>query len=179
MAPKRSFGDLSDFKVFALAERLSQKDAVIAQALTEKLQLFADLAESVIGPEDMASRSRLLLRGDAQDLQQGEMLLKEAITDGTLLWLYMRTSTVKCCVDVMHVESPNLTLTCPLTSVEKLQNLLQSRPSEEAPSSRLEDGNGSGALPRRAVTFGGYDSSPTVLSKSASHTLDACKKSPL
>lgn len=58
---------------------------MISQALTEKLQLFADLAESVIGPEDTASRSRLLLRGDATDLQQGEMLLKGAIADGTLL----------------------------------------------------------------------------------------------
>lgn len=71
--------------MFALAERLSQKDTVIAQALTEKLQLFSDLAESVIGPEDTASRSRLLLRGDTPDLQQGEMLLKGAIADGTLL----------------------------------------------------------------------------------------------
>lgn len=57
---------------------------MITQALTEKLQLFADLAESVIGPEDTASRSRLLLRGDAPDLQQGETLLKGAIADGTL-----------------------------------------------------------------------------------------------
>lgn len=57
---------------------------MITQALTEKLQLFADLAESVIGPEDTAARSRLLLRGDAPDLQQGETLLKGAIADGTL-----------------------------------------------------------------------------------------------
>lgn len=67
-----------------LAEQLSQKDAVITRALSEKLQLFADLAESVIGPEDAASRSRLLLRGDTPDLQQGDALLKGAITEGTL-----------------------------------------------------------------------------------------------
>lgn len=71
--------------MFRLVERLSQKDAVIAQALTEKLQLFADLAESVIGPEDTASRTRLLLRGDAPDLQQGEALLKGAITEGRIM----------------------------------------------------------------------------------------------
>lgn len=65
-----------------LLERLSQKDAVITQALTEKLQLFADLAESVIGPEETASRTKLVLHGDAPDLQQGEVLLKEAITEG-------------------------------------------------------------------------------------------------
>lgn len=57
---------------------------MITRALSEKLQLFADLAESVIGPEEAASRSRLLLRGDAPDLQQGETLLKGAITEGTL-----------------------------------------------------------------------------------------------
>lgn len=67
---------------FSRAERLGQRDAVIVQALTEKLQIFADMAESVAGLEFTASRSRLLLRGDASDLQQGETLLKGAITEG-------------------------------------------------------------------------------------------------
>ncbi|XP_026160604.1 rho guanine nucleotide exchange factor 18 isoform X2 [Mastacembelus armatus] len=114
-------------KLKEFQERLSQKDAVIVQALTEKLQLFADMAESVGGLEDAVSRSKLLLRGDASDLQQGEVLLKGAITE-----------------------------------VENLQNLLQSGVREEAPVSRLEEGSGSGLLPRRAGTFGGYDSSPTL-----------------
>ncbi|XP_072245594.1 rho guanine nucleotide exchange factor 18 isoform X1 [Leuresthes tenuis] len=111
-------------------ERLSQKDAVIVQALTEKLQLFADMAESVASLEDTASRSRLLLRGDASDLQQGETLLKGAITE-----------------------------------VENLQNLLQSGVREEPQRPRTEESGGSALLPRRADTFGGYDSSPTILSK--------------
>ncbi|XP_076582434.1 rho guanine nucleotide exchange factor 18 isoform X2 [Chaetodon auriga] len=119
------------FRFKEFQERLSQKDAVIAQALTEKLQLFADMTESVAGTEDTASRTRLLLRGDASDLQQGEALLKGAITE-----------------------------------VENLQNLLQSRVMEEAPTSRLEEGGGSGVLPKRADTFGGYDSSPTILNGS-------------
>uniref|UniRef100_A0A4W6FLY6 Rho/Rac guanine nucleotide exchange factor 18 n=1 Tax=Lates calcarifer TaxID=8187 RepID=A0A4W6FLY6_LATCA len=118
----------SRFKEFQ--ERLGQKDAVIVQALTEKLQLFADMAESVAGLEDTASRSRLLLRGDTSDLQQGETLLKGAITE-----------------------------------VENLQNLLQSGVKEEVPTSRLEEGGGSGVLPRRVGTFGGYDRSPTILNK--------------
>ncbi|MEQ2205202.1 hypothetical protein XENOCAPTIV_003852, partial [Xenoophorus captivus] len=66
-------------------ERLGQMDAVIAKALTEKLQLFTEIAESVAGLEDAASRSKLLLRGDASDLQQGETLLKGAITEELLL----------------------------------------------------------------------------------------------
>ncbi|KAM6962552.1 rho guanine nucleotide exchange factor 18 [Aplochiton taeniatus] len=119
------------FKEFQ--ERLSQKDAVVVQALGEKLQLFADMAESVGGLEDTASHSRLLLRGDASDLQQGETLLKGAITE-----------------------------------VENLQNLLQSGVREEDPAPRPEEGSGSGVLPRRAGTFGGYDSSPTILTKNGS-----------
>ncbi|CAN9500408.1 unnamed protein product [Ophioblennius macclurei] len=122
---------VSRFKEFQ--ERLCQKDAVIVQALTEKLQLFAEMAESVAGVEDTASRSRLLLRGDASDLQQGETLLKGAITE-----------------------------------VENLQNLLQSGVGEDTPTLRLEEGSGSGVLPRRADTFGGYDSSPTILGKNGS-----------
>uniref|UniRef100_A0AAX7UB09 Rho/rac guanine nucleotide exchange factor (GEF) 18b n=1 Tax=Astatotilapia calliptera TaxID=8154 RepID=A0AAX7UB09_ASTCA len=122
----------SRFKEFR--ERLSQKDAVITQALTEKLQLFADMAESVAGLEDAASRSRLLLRGDFSDLQQGEVLLKGAITE-----------------------------------VENLQNLLQSGVREGPPApARWEEGSGSGVLPRRADTFGGYDSSPAIFNKSES-----------
>ncbi|XP_061739115.1 rho guanine nucleotide exchange factor 18 isoform X3 [Nerophis ophidion] len=107
----------SRFKEFQ--ERLSQKDAVIVQALSEKLQLFADMADTVAGLEDAASRSKLLLRGDASDLQQGETLLKGAITE-----------------------------------VENLQNLLQSGIREEMQNEE----SGSGLLPRRADTFGGYDS---------------------
>ncbi|XP_026013525.1 rho guanine nucleotide exchange factor 18 isoform X2 [Astatotilapia calliptera] len=122
----------SRFKEFR--ERLSQKDAVITQALTEKLQLFADMAESVAGLEDAASRSRLLLRGDFSDLQQGEVLLKGAITE-----------------------------------VENLQNLLQSGVREGPPApARWEEGSGSGVLPRRADTFGGYDSSPAIFNKNGS-----------
>uniref|UniRef100_A0A8C7JF31 Rho/rac guanine nucleotide exchange factor (GEF) 18b n=1 Tax=Oncorhynchus kisutch TaxID=8019 RepID=A0A8C7JF31_ONCKI len=108
-------------------ERLSQKDSQIVTLLTEKLQLFSDMC-LVSGNEDTTFRSRLMLRGDASDLHQGETLLKGTITD-----------------------------------VESLQNLLLSGVRE--PASRLEEGSGSGALPRRADTFGGYDSRPIILNK--------------
>ncbi|XP_036834739.1 rho guanine nucleotide exchange factor 18 isoform X3 [Oncorhynchus mykiss] len=109
-------------------ERLRQKDSQIVTLLTEKLQLFSDMC-LVSGHEDTSFRSRLMLRGDASDLHQGETLLKGTITD-----------------------------------VESLQNLLLSGVRE--PASRLEEGSGSGALPRRADTFGGYDSRPIILNKS-------------
>ncbi|KAJ7986645.1 hypothetical protein DPEC_G00342030 [Dallia pectoralis] len=110
-------------------ERLHQKDSQIIAGLTEKLQLFADMADSVVGLEDMASYSCLLLRGVPSDLHQGETLLKGAITE-----------------------------------VENLQNLLLSGVKE--PTTRLEVGSGFGLLPRRADTFGGYDSS-SILNKSS------------
>ncbi|XP_061594293.1 rho guanine nucleotide exchange factor 18 isoform X2 [Cololabis saira] len=130
---ERLFSEEEEARASRLKEfqdRLSHKDAVIVQALTEKLQLFADMAESVAGLEDAAARSRLMLRGDTSDLQQGETLLKGAITE-----------------------------------VENLQNLLQSGVRGDAQTPRMEDGGGSGVLPRRAETFGGYDSSPTILTK--------------
>uniref|UniRef100_A0A4W5RQH4 Rho/rac guanine nucleotide exchange factor (GEF) 18a n=1 Tax=Hucho hucho TaxID=62062 RepID=A0A4W5RQH4_9TELE len=60
---------------------LCRKDAQIMQSLTEKLRMFADMAEAVTGLEDVANHSRLLLRSDDLDLQQGETLLKGAITE--------------------------------------------------------------------------------------------------
>lgn len=180
-------------RVFLTSERLSQKDAVIIQALTEKLQLFTEIAESVGGLEDTSSRSRLLLRGDGPDLQQGETLLKGAITEGRtrreIAWLHdcvyilhldfvlMHCSLQLCStlgfVTTVNFQSVQLRLcvTIHVHSVENLQNLLQSGVRDETPTSRLEEGNGSGVLPRRADTFGGYDSSPTIFSKSESNTL--------
>uniref|UniRef100_A0A8C9SUQ1 Rho/Rac guanine nucleotide exchange factor 18 n=1 Tax=Scleropages formosus TaxID=113540 RepID=A0A8C9SUQ1_SCLFO len=61
------------------SEQLRLKDAEIIQSLTEKLQIFAEMST---GMEDMGSRTQLLLRGDSSDLQQGETLLKGAISEG-------------------------------------------------------------------------------------------------
>ena len=54
----------------------------MALSLAEKLQIFTEFAELVPGVEDATSHSRLLLTGHASDLQQGEQLLRGAITDG-------------------------------------------------------------------------------------------------
>ncbi|CDQ85019.1 unnamed protein product [Oncorhynchus mykiss] len=64
---------------------LCMKDAQIMQSLTEKLRMFADMAEAVTGLEDVANHSRLLLRSDDLDPQQGETLLKGAITEGKFI----------------------------------------------------------------------------------------------
>ncbi|XDV22597.1 hypothetical protein PO909_027462 [Leuciscus waleckii] len=130
---ERLFSEEEEARVTRFREfqdRLTLKDALIVQSLTEKLQLFAELAESVAGLEDASSRSRLLLRGDASDLQQGEKLLKGAITE-----------------------------------VENLQNLLTSGARETSPQTEGNQSPSLSLLPRRADTFGGYD---TILPKNGS-----------
>lgn len=67
---------------FFHAENLTVKDAQIRETLTDKLQLYADLAECMGVLEDSGTRRHLLLRGDTSELQQGEQLLKGAITEG-------------------------------------------------------------------------------------------------
>lgn len=67
---------------FLFADHLTVKDAQIRQALADKLQLYADLAECVGVLEDTGPRRQLLLREDASELQQGEQLLKGAIIEG-------------------------------------------------------------------------------------------------
>uniref|UniRef100_A0A672NMC5 Rho/Rac guanine nucleotide exchange factor 18 n=1 Tax=Sinocyclocheilus grahami TaxID=75366 RepID=A0A672NMC5_SINGR len=133
---ERLFSEEEEARVARFREfqdRLMLKDTQIAQSLTEKLQLFAELAESVAGLEDASSRSRLLLRGDAVELQQGEQLLKGAITE-----------------------------------VENLQNLLASGAREASSQTEGNQSPSLSLLPRRADTFGGYDSIPSILPKNGS-----------
>ncbi|KAG8014293.1 Rho guanine nucleotide exchange factor 18 [Nibea albiflora] len=58
---------------------LKARDDLITQNLAEKQQIFAALYETVMEKE--TPHKGLLLRGDASDLQQGEMLLKGAIDE--------------------------------------------------------------------------------------------------
>ncbi|NXV76841.1 ARHGI factor, partial [Atlantisia rogersi] len=118
-------------KLKEFQERLNVKDDQITQSLTEKQQIYLEMAE-MNGFEDhsQGSRSRLLLRGGNAENLQGEALLKSAVTEA-----------------------------------ENLQNLLFTHLGSG--SCQPEDGLGSG-LPRRAETFGGYDSSPLVSNKSGS-----------
>ncbi|XP_053094117.1 rho guanine nucleotide exchange factor 18 isoform X2 [Pangasianodon hypophthalmus] len=113
-----------------IQEHLTVKDAQIRQALKDKLQLYADLAECVGILEDTGAHRHLLLRGDTSELQQGEQLLKGAITE-----------------------------------VENLQNILVSS-ARDLP--QTEENQSSSSLPRRAGTFGGYDSTISLLQKQGS-----------
>uniref|UniRef100_A0A672QKB8 Rho/Rac guanine nucleotide exchange factor 18 n=1 Tax=Sinocyclocheilus grahami TaxID=75366 RepID=A0A672QKB8_SINGR len=110
---ERLFSEEEEARVARFREfqdRLTLKDAQIVQSLTEKLQLFAELAESVAGLEDTSSRSRLLLRGDASDLQQGEQLLKGAITEAENLQNLLASGAREASPQTEGNQSPSLSL---------------------------------------------------------------------
>lgn len=69
--------------MFLPLERLSMKDDLIMQSLTEKQQIYLEMSE-MNGFEDnsQGTRSRLLLRGDISENLQGELLLKSAVVEG-------------------------------------------------------------------------------------------------
>ncbi|XP_032059541.1 rho guanine nucleotide exchange factor 18 [Aythya fuligula] len=106
-------------------ERLSMKDDLIMQSLTEKQQIYIEMSE-MNGFEDnsQGARSRLLFRGDISENLQGESFLKSAVVEA-----------------------------------ENLQNLIITHLGNG--SCQPEDSCAPG-LPRRAETFGGYDSSPSI-----------------
>ncbi|XP_016362839.1 rho guanine nucleotide exchange factor 18-like [Sinocyclocheilus anshuiensis] len=110
---ERLFSEEEEARVARFREfqdRLTLKDAQIVQSLTEKLQLFAELAESVAGLEDASSCSRLLLRGDASDLQQGAQLLKGAITEAENLQNLLASGAREASPQTEGNQSPSLSL---------------------------------------------------------------------
>uniref|UniRef100_A0A8B9BGW5 Rho/Rac guanine nucleotide exchange factor 18 n=1 Tax=Anser brachyrhynchus TaxID=132585 RepID=A0A8B9BGW5_9AVES len=110
-------------------ERLSMKDDLIMQSLTEKQQIYLEMSE-MNGFEDnsQGTRSRLLFRGDISENLQGESLLKSAVVEA-----------------------------------ENLQNLIFTHLGNGY--CQPEDSCAPG-LPRRAETFGGYDSTPSISNNS-------------
>ncbi|CAM4590135.1 unnamed protein product [Leuciscus chuanchicus] len=65
--------------------KLSMRDALIEQNLTEKLRLFTGIAAYVTGVTDISPSERHLLRWNATDPLQGEQLLARALKDVEIL----------------------------------------------------------------------------------------------
>ncbi|KAG1934860.1 rho guanine nucleotide exchange factor [Pimephales promelas] len=65
--------------------KLSMRDALIEQNLTEKLRLFTGIAAYVTGATDISASDRHLLRWNATDPLQGEQLLARALKDVEIL----------------------------------------------------------------------------------------------
>uniref|UniRef100_A0A674DC17 Rho/rac guanine nucleotide exchange factor (GEF) 18a n=1 Tax=Salmo trutta TaxID=8032 RepID=A0A674DC17_SALTR len=149
-------------------ERLYVKDTQIVQSLTEKLQMFADMAEAVTGMEDVAAHACLLLRGDASDLQQGETLLKGAITEVENLQNLLLSGVT--------VRDPN---------PHQEDSLGPGRFSLRPEVVRLCLGGlglgrlGNLSLIRRAETFGGYDCNPPTPIKNVERRPQRSNSDPL
>ncbi|XP_064799900.1 rho guanine nucleotide exchange factor 18-like [Oncorhynchus masou masou] len=148
-------------------ERLYVKDSQIMQSLTEKLQMFADMVEAVTGMEDVAAHSCLLLRGDASELQQGETLLKGAITEVE---------------NLQNLLLSGVTVRDPHPHPE--DSLGPGRFSLRPEVVRLYLGGlglgrlGNLSVHRRAETFGGYDCNPPTPIKSVEGRPQRSKSDP-
>ncbi|XP_059847272.1 rho guanine nucleotide exchange factor 18 isoform X1 [Hypanus sabinus] len=116
-------------RVKELQQILTAKDDVLKRTLTEKLDVYNEIAE-VNGYLD-TGRPRLLLRADSVESLRGDIVFTDLLKE-----------------------------------VEKLQSLIACHPSNI--NWQLEDNLGSSGLPRRAETFGGYDSSLAGPSKEGS-----------
>ncbi|XP_070478885.1 rho guanine nucleotide exchange factor 18 isoform X1 [Equus przewalskii] len=119
-------------------ERLNQKDQQIAQSLSEKRQIYLEMAE-LSGLDDLA-HSRLFRGGDPAENLQGELILKSAVSE-----------------------------------IEDIQSLICRQLGST--NGQAEDGGSSTALPRRAETFGGYDSTSSP-GKSGSFRKKVCSNDP-
>ncbi|KAM9501865.1 rho guanine nucleotide exchange factor 18a isoform 1-T1 [Clarias gariepinus] len=79
--------DIYPDKLRKAHDQLFEKDAQIEEILRQKLQVFSDLSEVPL--ENSTTVRRLLLRGSAADLQQGELLINVAITQAESLQMQL------------------------------------------------------------------------------------------
>ncbi|XP_077119548.1 A-kinase anchor protein 13-like isoform X3 [Ranitomeya variabilis] len=125
-----------DAKAKELKEQLQQKDDQIIGLLEEKEKIFQTLVDCSSHEKNFCVSGRILFRANTEEAPRGESLIKSAIKE---------------------VETLQVLLN---------QNLWSSIVQQQAPSpADLEAGVGCVSLPRRAETFGGFDS----------HQLNACK----
>ncbi|XP_073424837.1 A-kinase anchor protein 13 isoform X2 [Dendrobates tinctorius] len=125
-----------DAKAKELKEQLQQKDDQIIGLLEEKEKIFQTLVDCSSHEKNFCVSGRILFRANTEEAPRGETLIKSAIKE---------------------VETLQVLLN---------QNLWSSIVQQQAPSpADLEAGVGCVSLPRRAETFGGFDS----------HQLNACK----
>ncbi|XP_078525743.1 rho guanine nucleotide exchange factor 18 isoform X2 [Lissotriton helveticus] len=94
---ERRVADERFAKLKEYQDRLSQKDDMIAQNLSDKLQIYSEMSE-LNGFEDSTQGTRaLLLRGEASESLQGERILKCAVTEvenlQNLMFTHLGSST--------------------------------------------------------------------------------------
>ncbi|XP_040270116.1 A-kinase anchor protein 13 isoform X1 [Bufo bufo] len=125
-----------DTKAKELKEQLQQKDDQIIGLLEEKEKIFQTLVDSSTHEKNLCTSGRILFRANTEEAPRGESLIKSAIKE---------------------VETLQVLLN---------QNLWSSIVQQVPSPADLEAGVGSVSLPRRAETFGGFDSHQLNASKS-------------
>ncbi|XP_056427858.1 A-kinase anchor protein 13 isoform X2 [Hyla sarda] len=125
-----------DAKAKELKEQLQQKDDQIIALLEEKEKIFQSLVDFSSHEKNFAMSGRILFRANTEEAPRGESLIKSAIKE---------------------VETLQVLLN---------QNLWSSIVQQAPCPADLEAGLGSVSLPRRAETFGGFDSHQLNASKS-------------
>ncbi|XP_069840990.1 A-kinase anchor protein 13 [Dendropsophus ebraccatus] len=125
-----------DAKAKELKEQLQQKDDQIIGLLEEKEKIFQSLVDCSGHEKNFSMSGRILFRANTEEAPRGESLIKSAIKE---------------------VETLQVLLN---------QNLWSSIVQQAPCPADLEAGVGSVSLPRRAETFGGFDSHQLNASKS-------------
>ncbi|KAG8575216.1 hypothetical protein GDO81_009475 [Engystomops pustulosus] len=125
-----------DAKAKELKEQLQQKDDQIITLLEEKEKIFLTLVDGSSHERNFSTAGRILFRANTEEAPKGETLIKSAIKE---------------------VETLQVLLN---------QNLWSSIVQQAPSPADLEAGLGSVSLPRRAETFGGFDSHQLNASKS-------------
>ncbi|KAG8519263.1 Rho guanine nucleotide exchange factor 18, partial [Galemys pyrenaicus] len=117
---ERKMLEARNLRLREFQERLSAKDQQIAQILSQKQQIYQEMAE--MSGLDEPAQPRLLLRcGEPPEAWHGQLILKSAVSE-----------------------------------LEDIQSLVCRRLGSA--NGQVDDGGGVAAQPRRAETFGGYDS---------------------
>ncbi|XP_075714325.1 A-kinase anchor protein 13 isoform X2 [Rhinoderma darwinii] len=125
-----------DAKAKELKERLQKKDDQIIGLLEEKEKIFQTLVDFSSPEKNFCLSGRILFRADTEEAPRGEFLINSAIKEVEMLQVLLN------------------------------QNLWSSIVQQVPSPADLEAGVGSVSLPRRAETFGGFDSHQLNASKS-------------
>ncbi|XP_060132474.1 rho guanine nucleotide exchange factor 18 isoform X4 [Zootoca vivipara] len=178
-------------KLKEFQDRLSQKDEQILQSLSDKQQIYLEMAE-MNGFEDpgLGARARLIGRADSPESLQGEAILKRAVAEGGCRTRetprVLGTATPKGLGSARGAKArlgpmpgAGLLFSSPpkpvlAFAVEGLQSLIFTQLGGSVAPARSEDTTGGSSLLRRAETFGGYDSATAGLAKMGSFKRKVC-----
>jgi len=154
-------------------ELLRRKDEQILSLLEEKVHIFRDLGDCSPAPDDTNPpvRERMLFMATPDDVTKGEPIMKDALREGEqgFLWPCLVSEGWNVCKKTVCSMSPP-----PPSLVETLHSLVSSGVGGagcSAPVGLIGGSVGPVCLPRRAETFGGFDSHQMNSSKSETHTL--------